>query len=248
MNKLPWFSHDTDARRDFFIRQAVERFGHFGYAGYFMLLEVIQAHGRGDTIKAPARYLADELLTKPVRLMDFLDFAQKSGKIRYTKHGVEIEVTVPKFSSRNKNRRARFNPGTEVLGEAEGLRPIWDAFAEKHGLAPAPKEIRAGDLTAADLTAVLAEAATLPFLHGKNDRKWKITLGWLAYPENRAKVLERVTYEEHPRKGKAAPVADPYADAREEQAREEARKAAARKAAKAKPVPTPESELEDVPF
>lgn len=75
-NKLPWFTHDHDARNDLFISQAEDRFGPFGYCAYFKLLEVIHEHGVGDKLVMTRGRLCKELRTRGPQLVAYLEWAQ----------------------------------------------------------------------------------------------------------------------------------------------------------------------------
>jgi len=53
MNKLPWFTHDNDAHEDKELRLIFMRHGGIlrGYGAYWILVEVLDRHGKGDQVE-----------------------------------------------------------------------------------------------------------------------------------------------------------------------------------------------------
>lgn len=106
-NKLPWYPHESDAKDDVVISEAMDRFGHFGYAGWFMILDAIHRHGKGDTVTMTPKRFAQELRTKPKCCRNILGMFQESGKIIWEDCGNVWIVTVPKVNEKWKNLKAR---------------------------------------------------------------------------------------------------------------------------------------------
>ena len=107
MNKLPWFTHDHDARCDDFIYRAEKKFGPFGYAAWFKLLEVLHQHGVGDTLKMSIRRLAQELNCKSTRLEDYLNFCSTSTKVEFNLSSGEVELQIKKFRERQHKLKSK---------------------------------------------------------------------------------------------------------------------------------------------
>lgn len=128
-NKLPWFKHDHDARHDDFIYRAEERFGHFGYAAYFKLLEILHTHGVGDKLLITRTRLTSELRSKwpPVRM--FLDYCQDAGKISWSDSGPNVGIEVKNF--RKKQDKKKFK--TDSNGPMQGLKTALDVDVEEEG-------------------------------------------------------------------------------------------------------------------
>jgi hypothetical protein len=106
-NKYNWFAHRNDAHEDLFIQEAIERFGHFGYAAYFMLLEIFDRHGVGDTLEIPLRVLAQKMRTKRKSAGNVLGMFQESGKINYSTSGNNLIITIPNFRKFQANRKSK---------------------------------------------------------------------------------------------------------------------------------------------
>ena len=107
MNKLPWFTHDHNARSDEFLQTAMDRFGHFGYAAYFMLLELIHEHGSGGILKMPARRVAQQLRSKSAAVRLYLAYCASTGKMEVRWIGDDVEIQNKKFIERQ--RKMKFN-------------------------------------------------------------------------------------------------------------------------------------------
>ena len=99
-NKLPWFTHDHDARHDDFIHRAEDKFGPFGYSAYFKLLEVLHEHGVGDILKMTSSRLCSELRCTWPKLQVYLDYTQTMGKVAYKYSSGEVELQIKKFRER----------------------------------------------------------------------------------------------------------------------------------------------------
>ena len=99
-NKLKWFTHDHDARHDLFIESSIDRFGHFGYAAYFMLIELIHQHGVGGKLSISRAKLCQNLRSRWPQVGLYLDFCRTSAKVEYNLSGTEVELQIKKFSER----------------------------------------------------------------------------------------------------------------------------------------------------
>lgn len=128
-NKLPWFKHDGNARNDDFIKRACDRFGHFGYSGYFRMIEVLHEHGVGDKLCITRSRFASELGSKWPPARNLLDFCQESGKVHYTDNGKELIIEVKNFRKKQGKKGGQkgesddlkiFKPALEEEGEEEG--------------------------------------------------------------------------------------------------------------------------------
>lgn len=103
-NKLPWMKHYADARKDLFLRTLEDRFGHFGYAGWFKMLEVLHEHGSGDNLWITLTQLASELASKPSTVRHLLAICQSSGKILVEANGQKMKITVKNFKEKQRNK------------------------------------------------------------------------------------------------------------------------------------------------
>lgn len=172
MNKLPWFTHDHSARNDDFIQRSIEHFGHFGYAAYFMILELLHEHGREDLLKMSPSRLCKELRTKRPQLLKFLEFARNSGKMEFKWGESDITIRVPKFRERQSKMKSKIRatatqPSVNLPLEREGdghgdrerqvdgerdFRPTKVGRAEPRATAPAaapvlsPNDTREGEM------------------------------------------------------------------------------------------------------
>lgn len=124
-NKLPWFTHDHDARNDDFIRRAEDRFGHFGYAGYFKMIEILHEHGTGDRLKITKSRLSQELRSRWPQVRLLLDFCRTSGKVEFTSSQTEVELQIKKFRERQQKMKSNLpstfrQPSVNLPLEGEG--------------------------------------------------------------------------------------------------------------------------------
>ena len=127
MNKLKWFTHDNDAHENLFIEQAIDRFGHFGYAAYFMLIEVLDRHGTGDILTISRKALAKKLRCKPKSLGNVLGMFRESGRVRLEDSGEILTIEIPKFRKRQSKLKSKVrsmfpqcSPNVPQEGEGEG--------------------------------------------------------------------------------------------------------------------------------
>ncbi len=85
MNKLRYLKHDTEFHNDPWVRKMVRTHGKAWAWMWWTLLEQIQNVGEGDSLTTDLRDLAAEMMSKPVRLLEFLDIlaAEKSEKVQF---------------------------------------------------------------------------------------------------------------------------------------------------------------------
>ena len=107
MNKLPWFTHDHDARNDEFLQRAEDQFGHFGYAAYFKILEIIHQHGTGGILRMSQSRVALNLRSRWPQVRLYLDFCQTSGKVEFKLIGDQVELQNKKFIQRQRNLKSK---------------------------------------------------------------------------------------------------------------------------------------------
>lgn len=180
-NKLPWFTHDHNARNDEFIQRAIDKFGHFGYAAYFMLLEVIHEHGTGGTVQMSQSRLALNLRSRWPQVRLYLDFCRTSGKVDFTLSGTEVQLQNKKFIERQaklksktpptlpessantplyieREREVDIQPPKSPKGDWPGFEVFWKAYPKRKAKAAAVKawnRLRPDDsLVAVILTAI----------------------------------------------------------------------------------------------
>lgn len=106
MNKLPWFTHDHDARNDEFLQRSIDKFGHFGYSAYFMLLEVIHQHGACGQVSMSKGRLALNLRSRWPQVHQYLDFCRTSGKVEFDISGDEVRLQNKKFIERQRKMKS----------------------------------------------------------------------------------------------------------------------------------------------
>lgn len=128
-NKLPWMKHDHNARKDLFIRSLQDRFGHFGYAGWFKLLEVLHEHGTGDNLLITWSQLASELDTRPSVVRQLVAICRTSGKVEVKEVGQEVVITVKNFRKKQANKHRQENS----LCDTNNGKPVLDGEEEGEG-------------------------------------------------------------------------------------------------------------------
>ena len=126
-NKLPWFTHDHDAHDDQFISDSMERFGHFGYAAYFIILELLHKDGTGDSLSISASRLCLKLRSKRGPVRKYLDFSREAGKMDFTWKSDEVDIQINKFRERQSNLKTKFiskpsQPRVKTTQHREGDR------------------------------------------------------------------------------------------------------------------------------
>lgn len=131
MNKLPWFTHDNNARHDLFITQLEDKFGHFGYASYFKILEMLHQHGIGDKLTIPKAKLCQELRSRWTKVRLLLNFCSTSGKVEFNSSSTQVQLQIKKFIERQRKMRRNSNniapstgPQLPLEGEVEGEREV----------------------------------------------------------------------------------------------------------------------------
>lgn len=143
MNKLQWFTHDNDALEDEFIQGLMDRFGHFGYAGYFMLIELLDRHGTGDSCTMKLSRVAQKLRSKPAAVRQLVAMCRDAGKMAAAASGDDLTWEIPKFRKRQSKMKSKVrskfsqsspNVPLDIEGEVEGEK-------KRHtgGLRPAAK-------------------------------------------------------------------------------------------------------------
>ena len=106
-NKYNWFTHRNDAHEDLFIQESMDRFGHFGYSAYFIMLEVFDRHGSGDKLDVTLKVLAQKLRSRPTVVRQFLDFCRINNKITLTEDGQKIGIGIKNFRKFHSNRKSK---------------------------------------------------------------------------------------------------------------------------------------------
>lgn len=120
-NKLPWMKHDHNARNDDFIKRACGRFGHFGYSGWFRMLEVLHEHGTGDKLCITRSRFASELGSKWPPVGNLLAFCQESGKVRFTDDGKELVIEVKNFRKKQGKKGGQNDQSGDLENSKQAL-------------------------------------------------------------------------------------------------------------------------------
>lgn len=120
-NKLPWFTHDHSAHDDQFISESMDKFGHFGYAAYFIILELLHKDGTGDSLKISVARLCQKLRSRRTQVHLYLDFSRTSGKINFTWKSDEVEIKIKKFRERQSKMKIKI---PRTLREDSAKTPI----------------------------------------------------------------------------------------------------------------------------
>lgn len=124
-NKLPWFTHDHDAHEDEFLQLSMDRFGHFGYAAYFITLELIHKHGCGDRLIMRRSRYASHLRSRMDLVSVWISFAERFGKLKSKASGDDIEIEINKFRERQSKMKSKITstfpqPSVNLPIEGEG--------------------------------------------------------------------------------------------------------------------------------
>ena len=106
-NKLPWFTHDHNAHDDKFISDSMEKFGHFGYAAYFIVLELIHMEGVGDVLAISPSRLSLKLRSSQARVRLWADWSQSQGKLEADWGRTEVLLKIKKFRERQSNMKSK---------------------------------------------------------------------------------------------------------------------------------------------
>ncbi len=107
----------------------MDRFGHFGYAAYFILIEIFDRHGTGDVLTISRKCLANKLRCKSKSLENILRMFQESGRVRLEHSGDILTIEIPKFRKRQSKLKSKVrskfpqsSPNVPQEGEGEGER------------------------------------------------------------------------------------------------------------------------------
>lgn len=125
-NKLPWMKHDHNARNDDFLKRACARFGHFGYAGWFRMLETLHEHGIGDKLCMERSRFASELGSKWPPVRNLLDFYRESGKVQYNENGKELVIEVKNFRKKQDKKNLKI----DMYDDLKSLKPAQEEEGE----------------------------------------------------------------------------------------------------------------------
>jgi len=88
----------------------MDRFGHFGYAGYFILIEVLDRHGNGDAVSISQAKLSQKLRTRPGKLRELLGFCRSSSKLDWTENEFELTYSMQQFRKRQSKLKSKVRP------------------------------------------------------------------------------------------------------------------------------------------
>ena len=120
-NKLPWMKHDHNARNDDFIKRLEDRFGHFGYSGWFKTLEVLHEHGVGDNLGITMARYASEIGTKPPVARQLLATCASAGKIEWFEVGKEVRITVKNFRKKQGKKGGQNDQSGDLENSKQAL-------------------------------------------------------------------------------------------------------------------------------
>lgn len=141
-NKLPWFTHDHNARSDEFIQKSIDQFGHFGYAAFFMIVELLHEHGTGDILVISQARLAQNLRSRWPQVRLYLDFCRSSGKVDFRLIGTEVHLQIKKFRERQSKLKSNL-PSTFLQPSVNLPTEKKEKEIEKEkSLAPAAPKIK----------------------------------------------------------------------------------------------------------
>jgi len=117
-NQHPWMKHDHNARNDLFIRGLESRMGHFGYSGFFKLLEVLHEQGSGDNLCITKAHLSSELRSKWPTVRLLLTPCQDAGKVHFDEDGQDVRITVKNFRKKQ-DKKVSKTEAKEVVDESK---------------------------------------------------------------------------------------------------------------------------------
>lgn len=120
-NKLPWFTHDHNARNDDFIYRSETKFGPQGYSFWFKIIELLHEHGTGDILNMSQSRLCLELRSRWPVVRLYLDWSQTSGKLEFNLSGTEVQLQIKKFRERQSKLKSNL---PSILPEPSGNLPI----------------------------------------------------------------------------------------------------------------------------
>ena len=98
---MKWFKHYSDSLDDPFIHALMDEFGHFGYAVWFGLIEII-AKENGNTITGKLSisptYLRRKLRTTLTKLRQVFDYCQTNARLTVNYSEKEWDFDFPKMA------------------------------------------------------------------------------------------------------------------------------------------------------
>ena len=92
------------------IQKLIDRHGHFGYSGYFMIVELLHTHGKGDTLIMRSSRVASYLRSRVDSVKDLLNTLQMLGKCNWEELGKDLRIQIPKFRERQAKLRFKNPP------------------------------------------------------------------------------------------------------------------------------------------
>lgn len=110
MNRNPWLKHARMSSDDDFLQKAMDKFSHFGYAAFFILIELTHSDGRDGVLKIPASRLCLKLRSRRPQVQLYLDFSRTSGKLQYTWSEDEVEVQIKNYRKWQYNLKFKSAP------------------------------------------------------------------------------------------------------------------------------------------
>lgn len=142
-NKLPWLKHLSNARMDGWLRHLVRNQGYEAGWVWWCLLEIMQTHGSGDTLKRNINDISDECMVSTRVLKRILtemgNSFDQTIRVRYSITGETLLIEIKKFRELQHNLRLKIVPkpyqnrtktviDIEGEGEGEGETPYSPSF------------------------------------------------------------------------------------------------------------------------
>jgi hypothetical protein len=97
---MKWFKHYSDAIDDPFIQELMDEFGHFGYVGWFGLIEIIAKESGAELtgkVSVSPTYVRRKLRSSWTKVELLLTFCQTFGKLSFTFSGKNLQIEIPKM-------------------------------------------------------------------------------------------------------------------------------------------------------
>ena len=98
---MKWFKHISDSADDPFIEELIFKFGYFGYAAFFIIIEVYAREFKpepGWKLSCTLRHLMKKMqLTRRERMLNFLSSPKVLKKWDVVLEGDEVIIFIPKF-------------------------------------------------------------------------------------------------------------------------------------------------------
>jgi hypothetical protein len=85
----------------------MDRFNHFGYAAYFIILELLHKDGVGDALAISPSRLCQKLRSRQTKVRELLDFCRTSGKVESDWKPNEVWIQINKFRERQSNLKSK---------------------------------------------------------------------------------------------------------------------------------------------